>query len=100
VSPTKKDDGFLGLGSLTRGQLLSICVFLSGGGLGYSQLHDHSENVETRVQSLEVQLAVIQSQGAQTQKSMDELTREVRDLTRFADRGEFGAAPAAHPPRT
>lgn len=106
---TQKKERFFGLGDMTRGQLLSVLVLLSGGGYGVTALQGHAETVsslEVRVSAVEKEysevhtsLAVIQSQGERSRQDLEALERDLKELTRAIDHQGYAARPSRLPER-
>jgi hypothetical protein len=89
VSPPRGKPRFWGLGEMTRPQVLSVILYLTGGGYGLSELHGQKDDLKDRVLALESEvnlthtsLAVIQAQGALEQRQLDEVRGDLKELTR------------------
>lgn len=74
---------------MTRSQLLSVILYLVGGGYGVSELQGHAESVKDRVAVLEGEvnqtrtaLAVIEAQGVSSQRELEEVRADLKELTR------------------
>lgn len=88
---------------MTRGQMLSILVFLSGGGYGVTTLQGHAETVaamdsrmtalEEHSQSIRENLAALKVQGERNQQDLAEVAKDLKELNRElyrADPAGFG----------
>jgi outer membrane murein-binding lipoprotein Lpp len=74
---------------MTRPQILSVILYLVGGGYGLEEIHGKADNLKDRVAALEQEvnqthtaLAVIQAQGASAQRQLDEVRGDLKELTR------------------
>ena len=83
MSPPKS---YLEKAGMTSGSLYVLGVLLSSGGFIEKNHFDSTAAVQAQLQEQSTAIALIQQEQGQQEKKLDELSREIRQLTRAFDK--------------
>ena len=82
MSPPKS---YLEKAGMTRGSLYVLGMILSGGGFIEKNHFDSTSAMQAQLIEQTTAIALIQQEQGQQEKKLDELSREIRQLTRAFD---------------
>ena len=77
---------YLERAGITKGNIYLLLTILSGGGVIEKSHFDSTSSMQAQLTEQTTALALVQQIQGQTDKKLDDLSREVRQLTRAIDR--------------
>lgn len=79
-------DAYLRKAGLTRGNIYTMLVLITGGGYVEKHHGDDSSAMQAQIASLDTAVALCQQSQTFMEKRFDELDRDLKDLTRAVNR--------------
>ena len=88
MSPSPKT--YLEKAGITKGTVYSILVVLSGGGLIEKNHGDSTTALQAQMAQAQTSIALVQQSNDILSKKVDQIDRDLRQLTRAVDRASSG----------